>query len=163
METLNDANTAYISRLGREKDGEYTPAGMGKTDCGRSVYTSSRDVTASGSTQDVASRQGKQADCDYENAENEGYLQVYNTNCTPDIINKACGDTFDRTDNFSKGLLNEKIELNVNVLDHLYSFSTEEGVIVKVYDECRQGICSCDYQLSGERLQHAYLVSLGTA
>ena len=43
-----------------------------------------------------------------------------------------------------------------------------EGVIVKVYDECRQGICSCDYSLCGERLQlkpcrFAYLVSLGTA
>ena len=168
VETLNDANTAYISRLSREKVGESTPAGMGKNDCGRSVYTSSRDVTASGSTQDVASRQGEQADCNYEKTENNGYLQVFNSNYTPDVIDKTCGDTFDRTDNFSKGLLDEKIEFNVNVVDPLYSFTTEEGVIVKVYDECRQGICSCNYQLSGERLQlkpyrFAYLVSLGTA
>ena len=94
-------NTAYISRLSREKVGEYTPAGMGKTDCGRSVYTSSRDVTASGSTQDVASQQGEQADCDYGYAEIDGYLQVFNSNCTPGIINKTCGDTFDRTEIFS--------------------------------------------------------------
>ena len=168
VETLNDANTAYISRLSREKVGEYTPAGMGKTDCGWSVYTSSRDVTASGSTQDIASRQGAQADCSYEKTENSGYLQVFNSNYTPKVVDKTCGDTFDRTDNFSKGLIGKKIKFNANVLDPLYSFTTEEGVIVKVYDECRQGICSCDYQLSGERLQlkpcrFAYLVSLGTA
>ena len=54
---------------------------MGKNDCGRSVYTSSRDVTASGSTQDVASRQGEQADCNYEKTENNGYLQVFNSHC----------------------------------------------------------------------------------
>ena len=121
VETLNDANTAYISRLSREKVGEYTPASMGKTDCGRSVYT------ASGSTQDVASRQGEQADCDYEKAEKDGYLQVFNSNCTPDVINKTCGDTFDRTDNFSKGLLDEKIEFNVNVLDPCIVLPRKKG------------------------------------
>ena len=165
VETLNDANTAYMSRLSREKVGEYTPPGMGKTDCGRSVYPSSRDVTVSGSTQEVS---GRGADCDYKKAENDGYLQVFNSDDTPDVINKTCGDTFDRTEIFSKGLLDKKIEFNVKVLDPLYSFTTEEGVIVKVYDECRQGICSCNYQLSGERLRlkpcrFAYLVSLGTA
>ena len=50
----------------------------------------------------------------------------------------------------------------------LHTFTTEEGAIVNVYDSCRQGTCSCDYQLSGEKLQlkpcrFAYLVSLGTA
>ena len=169
VETLNGANTAYISRLSRENSGESTPASMGKTDCGRSGYTSSRDVTASGSTQDVASRQGEQAGCDYEKAENVGYLQVFNYNYTPEVVDKTCGDTFDRTDNFSKGLIGEETDVNVNVLDPLlHSFTTEEGAIVKVYDACRQGICSCDFQLSGEMLQlkpcrFAYLVSLGTA
>ena len=43
-----------------------------------------------------------------------------------------------------------------------------EGAIIKVFDECAQGICSCDYSLQGERLQlkpcrFAYLVSLGIA
>ena len=32
--TLNDANTAYISRLSREGGGEYTPASMEKNDRG---------------------------------------------------------------------------------------------------------------------------------
>ena len=66
VETLNDANTAYIRTLSRETSredrGEYTPASTEKNDRGRSVYTSSRDVTASGSTQDVAGRQAEQAD-----------------------------------------------------------------------------------------------------
>ena len=62
-------NAAYISRLSREGEGEYTPASTEKTDSGRSVYSSSRDVTASGGTQGVASRQAEQADGRGENAE----------------------------------------------------------------------------------------------
>ena len=73
VDTLNDANTAYISRLIRESRGEYTPASTENTDCGPSVCPSSRDVTASGSTEDVASRQAEQGDYDGENAENIRY------------------------------------------------------------------------------------------
>ena len=110
---------------------------MGKTDSGRSVYTSSRDVTASGSTQDVASRQGEQADCSYEKAENIGYLQVSNSYYTSEAVKKSCGDTADRTDKFSKGLIGQETDINVNVLNPvLHSFTTEEGAIVKVYDAC---------------------------
>ena len=94
---------------------------------------------------------------------------LVNSNCTPEVVDKTWGDASDRTDNFSEGLIGEENDVNANVLDPLlHSFTTEEGAIVKVYDACRQGICSCDYQLSGEMLQlkpcrFAYLVSLGTA
>ena len=102
VETLNDVNTAYISHLSREKVGESTPAGMGKTDCGRSVCSSSRDVTASGSTQGVASRQGEQADYDYEKTENIGYLQVFNSSYTSEADEETCGDTSDEQMIFRK-------------------------------------------------------------
>ena len=133
------------------------------------MYASSRDVTASGSTQDVASRQGEQEDCDYRNAENIRYLKDFNSNYTSEAVYKSCGDTADQTDTFSKGLIGQETDVNVNVLNPLvHSFISEEGAIVNVYDSCRQGTCSCDYQLSGEKLQlkpcrFAYLVSLGTA
>ena len=99
---LNDANTAYISRLSREGGGEYTPASTEKTNCGRSVYSSSRDVTASGSTQGVADRQAEQADYGGENAENIRYLKDFNSNYTSEAVEKSCGDTADRTENFRK-------------------------------------------------------------
>ena len=167
--TLNYANTAYISPLSREDREEYTPASTEKNDRGRSVYSSSRDVTASGSTQDVASRQAEQADYGGENAENIRYLKGFNSNYTSEAVEQLCGDTADRTDKFSKGLIGQEIDINVNVLNPVvHTITSEEGAIVNVYDSCRKGICSCDYQLSGERLQlkpcrFAYLVSLGTA
>ena len=60
-----------------------------------------------------------------------------------------------------------KVDVKVTS-DPIHVFTLAEGVIVKVYDESRQGICSCHYKLRGERLQlkpcrFAYLVSLGTA
>ena len=76
VDSLNDENAAYISRLSREGEGEYTPASMENTDRGRSVGPISRDVTASGSTQGVASRQAEEADCSGENAENIKYLKL---------------------------------------------------------------------------------------
>ena len=110
-------NTAYISRLSRENVGESTPASTEKNDCGRSVYTSSRDVTVSGSTQGVASRQGEQADWDYKKTENDGYLKVFNSNYTSEAVDKSCGDTADRTDKFSKDLIGQETDINVNALD----------------------------------------------
>ena len=169
VEPLNDVNTAYISRLSREGDGEYTPASKEKTDLGRLVYASSRDVTASGSTQGGASRQAEEADYRGENAENIRYLKGFNTNYASEAGEQQCVDTADRTEKFLKGLIGQEIDKNVNVLNPVvYTFTTEEGAIVNVYDSCRKGTCTCDYQLSGERLQlkpcrFAYLVSLGTA
>ena len=169
VDTLNDVNTAYISRLSRECRGEYTPASTEKTDRGRSVGPSSHDVTASGSTQDVASQQAKQADCGGENAENIRYLKGFNSNYTSEAVEEWCGDTANRTKIFSEVLIGQETDVNVNVLNPvLHTFTSEEGAIVNVYDSCRKGTCTCDYQLSGERLQlkpcrFAYLVSLGTA
>ena len=169
VDCLNDGNTAYISRLSREGEGEYTPASTEKTDRGRSGYTSSRDVTATGSTQGVASRQAEQADYGGENVENIRYLKGFNSNDTSEAVEQVCGDTADRTEIFSKGLTGQETDLNVNVLNPvLHTFTSEERAIVNVYDSCRMGTCSCDYQLSGEILQlkpcrFAYLVSLGTA
>ena len=102
VDTLNDANTAYISRLSREDRGEYTPANTENTDCGRSVCPSSRDVTASGSTQDVASQQAEQADYGGEKAENIRYLKGFNSNYTSEAVEESCGDTADR--NFFESL-----------------------------------------------------------
>ena len=133
------------------------------------MYASSRDVTASGSTQDVASRQAEQADCRGENAENIRYLKCSNSNYTSETVEQQCVDTANRTDKFSKGLIDQEIDVNVNVLNPvIHTFTSEEGAIVNVYDSCRKGTCTCDYQLSGEILQlkpcrFAYLVSLGTA
>ena len=133
------------------------------------MYASSRDVTASGSTQGVASRQAEEADYRGENAENIRYLKCSNSNCTSETVEQQCGDTADRTDKFSKGLIDQKVDVIVNVLNPvIHTFTSEEGAIVNVYDSCRKGTCTCDYQLSGERLQlkpcrFAYLVSLGTA
>ena len=95
VECLNDVNTAYISRLSREGDGEYTPASTEKTDLGRLVYASSRDVMASGSTQGVASRQAEEADYSGENAENIRYLKCSNSNYTSEAVEQQCGDTTD--------------------------------------------------------------------
>ena len=114
VETLNDVNTAYISRLSRENSGESTHANTEKADSCRSVYSSSRDVTASRSTQGVASRQAEQADCDYEKMENDGYLKDFNSNYTSEAVDKSCGDTADRTEFFSK-------ETNVEILFSLCS------------------------------------------
>ena len=119
VDTLNDANTAYISRLSREDRGEYTPASTEKNDRGRSVYSSSRDVTASGSTQDVASRQAEQADYDGENAENIRYLKGFNSNYTSEAVEESCRDTADQTEIFSKGLIGQETDINVNVLNPL--------------------------------------------
>ena len=169
VESLNDENAAYISRLSREGEGEYTPASTENTDRGRSVGPISRDVTASGGTQGVASRQAEEDDHRGENAKNVRYLECFNSNYTSEAVEQQCVDTVDRTEKFSKGLIDQKVDVNVNVLNPaIHTFTSEEGAIVNVYDSCRKGTCSCDYQLSGERLQlkpcrFAYLVSLGTA
>ena len=132
------------------------------------MYSSSRDVTASGGAQDIAGWLAEQADSGREKDEISRYLRQTNSNCITEDVIKTCRDTFTRTKDFSKGYFDEKIEAKASVVEPGYSFTMEEGVIVKVYNECKQGICSCDYQLSGERLQlkpcrFAYLVSLGTA
>ena len=169
VDTLNGVDTAYISRLSRECGGEYTPASTENTDRGRSVGPISRDVTASGGTQDVPSRQAGEADCMVENAENIRYLKGFNSNYTSEAVEQQCGNTADRTIFFLKGLIGQESDNNVSVLNPLlYTFTSEKGAIVNVYDSCRIGTCRCDYQLSGERLQlkpcrFAYLVSLGTA
>ena len=169
QEASEDEHNPDLSRFSRSKSGDQAPSGMGKTDCGRSVYTSSRDVTASGATQGVASRQAEQADGRGENVENIRYLKGFNSNHTSEAVDKSCGDTAHRTDKFSKVLIGQETNVNVNVLNPvLHTFTSEEGAIVNVYDSCRKGICTCDYQLSGEMLQlkpcrFAYLVSLGTA
>ena len=95
VDCLSDVNTAYISRLSRESRGEYTPASTEKNDHGRSVYSSSRDVTASGRTQDVASRQAEQADGRGENDENIRYLKDFNSNYTSEAVEQQCVDTAD--------------------------------------------------------------------
>ena len=165
----SSSSDAYISRLSRKDRGEYTPANTENTDHGRSVCPSSRDVTASGSTQDVASQQAEQADYGGEKAENIRYLKGFNSNYTSEAVEESCGDTADRTEIFSKVLIGQETDVNVNVLNPVvHTFTLEEGAIVNVYDSCRMGTCSCDYQLSGEKLQlkpcrFAYLVSLGTA
>ena len=169
VDTLNDTNGAYISRLSREGGGEYTPANTENTDRGRSVYSSCRDVTASGSTQHIASGQAEEADCMGENAENIRYLKDFNSSYTSEAVEESCRDTAHRTDKFSKVLIGQETDVNVNVLNPvLHTFTSEGGAIVNVYDSCRKGTCICNYQLSGERLQlkpcrFAYLVSLGTA
>ena len=130
VDTLNDANTAYISRLSREDRGEYTPASTENNDRGRSVYSSSHDVTASGSIQDVASRQ---ADYGGENAENIRYLKDFNPNYTSEAVEESCGDTAHRTDKFSKVLIGQETDVNVNVLNPVvHTFTSEEGAIVNV-------------------------------
>ena len=169
VDCLSDANTAYISRLSREGEGEYTPASTENTDRGRSVGPISRDVTASGGTQDVASGQAEQADRRGENVEIIRYLKDFNSSYTSEAFEESCMDTAHRTDKFSKVLISEETDVKVNVLNPvLHTFTSEEGAIVNVYDSCRKGICTCYYQLSGEMLQlkpcrFAYLVSLGTA
>ena len=136
VDCLNDVNTAYISRLSRESGGEYTPASTENTDRGRSVGPISRDVTASGSTQGVASRQAQEADCSGENAENIRYLKCSNSNYTSEAVEQQCGDTADRTDTFSKGLIDQEIDVNVNVLNPVvYTFTSEERAIVNVVQE----------------------------
>ena len=168
QEELESDNKPCVSRSSLSNSVEPTPAGMGKTDQGRYVYTSSRDVTVSGSTQDAASWQAEQADRFHEKAEINRYLRDSNFNCIAEDVNKTCGDTSNRTKKNSQGLIDEKIEAKVSVVDPICSFTSREGVIVDVYDECKQGIYSCDYSLCGERLQlkpcrFAYLVCLGTA
>ena len=116
----------------------------------------------------MANRQAGLADCDHEKVEINRYLDHSNLNCFAKEVNKACGDTATLTKHFSKGYFDGNDNVKVNVVDPVYSFTTREGVIVKVHDECKQGICCCDYKLCGERLQlkpcrFAHLVSLGTA
>ena len=70
----------------------------------------------------------------------------------------------DRTQTFSKGF--PKNGNYISSVDPIHVFN--EGVNVKVYDECAQGRCTCRYDLGGETTElkpcrFAYLVSLGTA
>ena len=97
-----------LSHSSHSKSRESAPAGMGKTDHGRSVYSISRDVTASGGAQDVASRQAGLADCDHEKVKKNRYLHHSNVNCIAEGVNKACGDKATRTENFSKGFSTRK-------------------------------------------------------
>ena len=169
MSKRNCNFTANISRLGCDRSEGRGPANTVKTDRGQSVYTISRDVTASGEAQEDVSQQAKLADYD------SGKVKKNRYSCHSELkegvgeIDRVLGDNATRTNFFSKGLCVEKADVKVtNVVDHIHSFTSAEGVIVKVYDECKQGLCSCDYKLHGENLQlnpcrFAYLVSLGTA
>ena len=108
------------------------------------------------------------ADKDAEKVKNNRYLCHSELKSVVGDLNETVGDSSDRTEISSKGFCDEKDDVKVSVSDPIYSFTSREGVIVKVYDECKQGICSCDNKLSGERLQlkpcrFAHLVSLGTA
>ena len=74
------------------------------------------------------------------------------------------GDRAYQTEIISEALVGEKVNVKVPI----QGFTSTEAVIVKVYDDCARGICSCDYSLQGERLQlkpcrFAHLVPLGTA
>ena len=134
----DNMNMASISRSGREKEGEYTPANTVQAESDRLVYAKSRDVTASHSTQTGRGRQARVADDDAGKSKN------------------------------NRCLCHSELKCNVNVNQPIHMFTSSEGVIVKVYDNCVKGVCSCIYKLQGEKLQlkpyrSAYLVSLGTA
>ena len=168
VENLSEANTASISRLGREQNVENTPASTVKTDSGRSVYSISRDVTNSGGVQYDSDRQAGLADEDTAKRKNNRYLCHSDLKCNVGEVNEALGHSSDRKDEFSRGSDSEKVDLNVNVNKPIHVFTSSEGVIVNVFDECAKGVCSCDWSLQGEKLQlkpcrFAYLVSLGTA
>ena len=111
--------------------------------------TTSRDVTASGGAQDVASRQAGQADCDHEKVGKSRYLHHSNLNYMSEDVNEACGVMATRTEHFSKGYFDGNDDVKVSVVYPVYSFTTREGVMVKVYDDCKNGICSCNYKLHG--------------
>ena len=96
------------------------------------------------------------------------YLCHSELKCDVGEVIEDLGDSSDRTDNFSKGSVSEKVDFNVNVNIPVHVFTTSVGSIVKVYDDCVKGVCSCNYKLQREILQlkpcrFAYLVSLGTA
>ena len=131
------------------------------------VHTKSRDVTAYRSTQTGADRQVGEADSDSVKSKNNRYLCHSELKCNVGEINETDGDSANQTDTFSNGSCSEKVDVKVNVNDPIHVFTSPEGVIVEVYDDCVKGICSCDYKLHGEMLQFkpcrfAYLVSLGT-
>ena len=148
---LNCKSTASIRHLDCIKSGERTPASMGKTDRGRFVYSISHDVTASGGAQDGASRQAEQADGDSEKVRINRYLCHSELKEGVGEIEEDLGDKATRTKKNSKGFCGEKFKLKVSSTDPIHVFTSAEGEIVKVYDECKQGICSCDYSLCGER------------
>ena len=108
------------------------------------------------------------ADEDIVKSRNNRYLCHSELKCNVGEVKEALGHSSDRTDDFSKDSGSEKVDFKVNVNDPIHLFTSPEGVIVEVYDDCVKGICSCDYKLHGEMLQlkpcrFAYLVSLGTA
>ena len=164
----NNSNTASRSRLGRENVGEFTPADMGQAESDRLVYTKGRVVTASCSTHTGMGRQAGVADEDARKSKNNRYLHHCELKDNVGEVKGGLGHSSDRTDEFPKGSVSEKVDFNVNVNNPIHMFTSAEVVIVKVFDECVKGICSCDYKLQHEKLQSkpcrfAYLVSLGTA
>ena len=133
---------------------------MVKNNSGRSVYAESRDVTASVGA--------GLADEDAGNRKNKRYLHHSALKDNVGGVEECLEHSSERTDESSKVSGSEKIDFKVNVNKPLHVFTSSEGVIVNVFDECAKGICSCNYSLQGERLQlkpcrFAYLVSLGTA
>ena len=63
-------NRDSISRSGREKEGDYTPANTVQAESDRLVYRKSRDVTASRSTQTRRGQQARVADDDAGKSKN---------------------------------------------------------------------------------------------
>ena len=47
----------------------------------------------------------------------------------------------------------ENVNFKVNVNEPIHVFTSSEGVIIRVFDECVKGVRSCDYKLQGEKLQ----------
>ena len=132
------------------------------------MYAKSRDITASRSTQTGVGRQAGVADNNARKCKNDRYLCHSELKCNGGEVEGGSRHSSDRTDNFFKGSASEKVNFNVNVNKPIHVFTTSEGVIIRVYDDCVKGVCSCDYKLQGEKLQlkpcrFAYLVSLGTA
>ena len=168
VDSLNDANTASVNILGRDKGEKSTPASMVKTDSGRSVYSETRDVTASEGAQDDSGRQAGLADKDEGICKNNRFLHHSELKCNVFEGEEGVGHLSFRTGDFSKASVSEGVDVEAEVNDPIHVFTLSEGVIVKVFDECIKGICSCNYKLHGEMLQlepcrFAYLVSSGTA
>ena len=83
----NNTNTACISRLGREKGEEFTPANTVQAESDRLVYAKSRDVTASRSTQTGVGLQAGVADDDAGKSKNNRYLCHSELKCNVGEVN----------------------------------------------------------------------------
>ena len=101
------------------------------------------------STQTGGGRQAGVAADDVGKSKNNRYLCHSELKCNVGEVSEDFGHSSEQSDEFSKGSINEKVDFSVNVNNIIHVFTSSEGVIANVFDECAKGLCTCNCSLHG--------------